>query len=77
MPVRHRALAGIVATLQSTSVFGDSTVLQNAVVGAGLRRRYGGAFARSSRRRGTGAESAELRATARRALGLVGLECRG
>jgi ABC-type branched-subunit amino acid transport system ATPase component len=71
--VRRRALRGIVGTLQSTAVFDDSTVLQNALVGAGLRRRYGGAFrtllATPLHRR----ESREVGARARAALDVVGL----
>jgi branched-chain amino acid transport system permease protein len=39
---RERALAGVVRTLQPTSVFGELTALGNVLVGAGLRSRDGG-----------------------------------
>jgi branched-chain amino acid transport system permease protein len=73
MPIRDRALLGVVATQQTTAVFGELTVLENALVGAGLRQRHGGALrtlfatpkARASDR------SARERAVA--ALELVGL----
>ena len=41
---RPRALLGIVGTQQATAIFTDLTVLQNALVGAGLRRQYAGPF---------------------------------
>lgn len=71
--LRARALAGIVTTLQSTSVFGDSTVLDNALVGAGLRRRYAGTFRTLAATPLHRADSEEARAKARRALDLVDL----
>lgn len=40
----ERARRGLVRTLQSGAVFPELTALENAVVGASLRRRYGGAF---------------------------------
>ena len=43
-PARQRALLGVVGTQQTTAVFADLTVLQNALVGAGLRRQYAGPF---------------------------------
>ena len=39
-----RARHGLVRTLQSGAVFPELTALENAVVGASLRRRHGGAF---------------------------------
>ncbi len=39
-----RARRGLVRTLQSGAVFPELTALENAVVGASLRRRHGGAF---------------------------------
>jgi branched-chain amino acid transport system permease protein len=38
------AQAGVVRTLQRTATFGSLTALENAIVGAGLRARYGGAL---------------------------------
>jgi branched-chain amino acid transport system permease protein len=43
-PARPRALLGVVGTQQATAVFTDLTVLQNTLVGAGLRRQYAGPF---------------------------------
>lgn len=45
--VSERVRAGIVRTLQATSVFEDLTALENVLVGASARRRYGG-FVRSA-----------------------------
>jgi ABC-type branched-subunit amino acid transport system ATPase component len=73
MPIRERALLGVVATQQTTAVFGELTVLENALVGAGLRQRNAGAlrtlFATPKAR--AAARSARERAVA--ALDLVGL----
>jgi branched-chain amino acid transport system ATP-binding protein/branched-chain amino acid transport system permease protein len=44
LPIRDRALRGLVATQQTTAVFDDLTVLENALVGAGLRQRNAGAL---------------------------------
>jgi branched-chain amino acid transport system permease protein len=41
---RERAAAGVVRTLQSGGVFNDLSALENALVGAALHRRYGGAL---------------------------------
>ena len=43
LPQRERAERGVVGTQQTTAVFPDLTVLENALVGAGLRRRQRGA----------------------------------
>ena len=43
-PTAARARRGLVRTLQSSAVFPDLSVLENAVVGASLRRRYPGAL---------------------------------
>jgi branched-chain amino acid transport system permease protein len=43
-PASQRVRRGIVRTLQSSAAFPELTVLENAVVGASLRRRYGGAL---------------------------------
>jgi branched-chain amino acid transport system permease protein len=40
--VEHRARQGIVGTLQATAVFPELTVLENALVGSGLRLRHAG-----------------------------------
>jgi branched-chain amino acid transport system permease protein len=73
LPQADRAERGVVGTQQTTAVFPDLTVLENALVGAGLRRRSAGPFrtffrtpmARADERR------AEERALA--ALAFVGL----
>jgi branched-chain amino acid transport system permease protein len=70
---RQRALRGVVSTLQATAVFPSLTAFENALVGASLRRRHGGAvrtlFATPNNR----AESRRMRAGAERALAAVGL----
>jgi branched-chain amino acid transport system permease protein len=74
LPEAERAHRGVVGTQQTTAVFADLTVLENALVGAGLRRRSAGPFrtvfrtpmARADERR------AEERALA--ALAFVGLD---
>lgn len=75
-PASERVQLGLVRTLQSTAVFGDLTALQNALVGASLRRRYGGPvrtlFATPKAR----AEAREARARALAALAAVGLQDR-
>jgi branched-chain amino acid transport system permease protein len=43
-PARPRALLGVVGTQQATAIFSELTVLQNALVGAGLRRQHAGPF---------------------------------
>jgi ABC-type branched-subunit amino acid transport system ATPase component len=43
-PTAERARRGVVRTLQAGAVFPDLTALENAIVGASLRRRHGGAF---------------------------------
>ena len=42
-PTTRRVQRGLVRTIQSNAVFPDLTALENAIVGASLRRRYGGA----------------------------------
>jgi branched-chain amino acid transport system permease protein len=74
LTVRERALTGVVATLQTTAVFPELTALENVLVGAGLRRRFGGSFRTlfsTPRARG---EDAETRRDASAALAAVGLE---
>jgi branched-chain amino acid transport system permease protein len=43
-PAHERVERGLVRTLQSNAVFGELTALENALVGASLRRRHGGAL---------------------------------
>jgi branched-chain amino acid transport system ATP-binding protein/branched-chain amino acid transport system permease protein len=73
MPIRERALCGVVATQQTTAVFGELTVLENALVGAGLRQRNAGAvrILLATPKARAAARSARERAMA--ALELVGL----
>jgi branched-chain amino acid transport system permease protein len=71
--VSERVRAGIVRTLQATSVFEDMTALENVLVGAATRRRYGG-FVRSAIATPLArAESARARADALRTLDELGL----
>lgn len=70
----ERVELGVVRTLQSNAVFPDLTALENALVGASLRRRHGGAvralFATPKAR----AEERETRARALAALAAVGIQ---
>jgi branched-chain amino acid transport system permease protein len=70
---RARAERGVVRTLQSTSVFAESTALENVLAGTGVVRRYGGPvrtlFSTPLARR----ETAESRARAQAILDDVGL----
>jgi branched-chain amino acid transport system permease protein len=75
-PVGARVRRGLVRTLQASAVFPTLTVLENAVVGASMRRRCGGAlrslFATPKARR----EALETRSRALAALAVVGLDDR-
>ena len=73
MPIRQRALRGLVATQQTTAVFDDLTVLDNALVGAGLHQQDAGALRTlvATPKARAAARSARERAVA--ALELVGL----
>jgi branched-chain amino acid transport system ATP-binding protein/branched-chain amino acid transport system permease protein len=75
-PVGARVRSGLVRTLQASAIFPTLTVLENAVVGASVRRRYGGVlrslFATPKARRETG----ETRSRALAALAVVGLDDR-
>ncbi len=73
LTLRERALQGVVATQQTTAVFGDLTVLENALVGAGLRRRHGGALRTLLATPKARAEARAARERAAAALALVGL----
>jgi branched-chain amino acid transport system ATP-binding protein/branched-chain amino acid transport system permease protein len=74
LTARERALAGIVRTLQATAVFAGHSALENVLVGAGLRRRYGGAGRTLLATPKSRAETAGTRAAAGRALEAVGLD---
>jgi branched-chain amino acid transport system ATP-binding protein/branched-chain amino acid transport system permease protein len=71
--VRARALAGVVRTLQSTAAFAHLTVLENVLVGAGLRAEHGGALRTLAATPAARAEDAATRTAARTALDEVGL----
>jgi ABC-type branched-subunit amino acid transport system ATPase component len=73
-PPRERALRGLVRTLQTTSALGGLTALENALVGAGLRRKRGGAVRTLVATPEARAEDAAVRAQALAALAEVGLE---
>jgi ABC-type branched-subunit amino acid transport system ATPase component len=76
MPANERVRLGIVRTLQANAVFPDLTVLENALVGASVRRRYGGALRSLLATPKARAEAREARAQALAALVTVGLEDR-
>jgi branched-chain amino acid transport system permease protein len=63
---RARAERGVVRTLQATSVFAESTALENVLAGTGVARRYGGPlrtlFATPLARRETAASRARAQA---------------
>lgn len=65
--------AGVVRTLQRTAIFGSLTVLENAMVGAGLRTQHSGAFRSLSATPKSRAERRRTRALALEALRTVGL----
>jgi ABC-type branched-subunit amino acid transport system ATPase component/ABC-type branched-subunit amino acid transport system permease subunit len=65
--------AGIVCTLQSTSVFRSLTALENTLVGASLHRRFGGPFRALAATPKSRAEARETRARSLEALRFVGL----
>jgi branched-chain amino acid transport system permease protein len=71
--VSERVRAGIVRTLQATSVFEDLTALENVLVGAAARRRYGGLVRSATSTPLARAESATARAEAFATLDELGL----
>jgi branched-chain amino acid transport system permease protein len=73
LPIRARALRGLVATQQTTAVFDDLTVLENALVGAGLRQPDAGALRTLFATPRARAAAREARRRALAALELVGL----
>jgi ABC-type branched-subunit amino acid transport system ATPase component/ABC-type branched-subunit amino acid transport system permease subunit len=74
--VAVRVRRGLVRTLQANAVFPGLTALENAVVGAAVRRRYGGAFRTLVATPKARREEREVRARALAALRTVGLEAR-
>ena len=73
---RSRADHGVVGTEQTTAVFPDLTALENALVGAGLRRRHSGPFRTFFRTPKARADERRAEQKALAALALVGLENR-
>jgi branched-chain amino acid transport system permease protein len=71
---RSRADRGVVGTEQTTAVFPDLTALENALVGAGLRRRHQGPFRTFLRTPKARADERRAEQKALAALALVGLE---
>ncbi len=74
LPEEERARIGVVRTLQATEVFPELTVLENALVGAGLRRSFGGAARTVAATPKARAEAAATEAAALEALCEFGLE---
>ena len=70
---RSRVEHGVVVTQQTTAVFPDLTALENALVGAGLRRRQAGPFRTFFRTPKARAEERRAEQRALAALALVGL----
>ena len=73
LKLRDRALRGVVATQQTTAVFPDLSVLENALVGAGLRQRHAGALRTLFATPKARAEARAARDRAVAALAAVGL----
>ena len=71
--VSERVRAGIVRTLQATTVFEDMTALENVLVGSATRRRYGGLVRSAAATPLARAESAAARAHALATLDELGL----
>ena len=72
-PTTQRVRRGLVRTIQSNAVFPHLTALENATVGASLRRRYGGALRTLLATPKARREARVVRARALDALGIVGL----
>jgi branched-chain amino acid transport system permease protein len=73
-PPSRRVRRGLVRTLQANAVFPALTALENAIVGASVRTRYGGALRTLVATPKARAEAREVRARALAALRVVGLE---
>jgi branched-chain amino acid transport system permease protein len=76
LPQPSRAEHGVVGTQQTTAVFPDLTALENALVGAGLRRRSAGPFRTFFRTPRARADEARAEERALAALAFVGLDRR-
>jgi branched-chain amino acid transport system permease protein len=74
LPQRLRARQGVTGTQQTTAVFPTLTVLENALVGAGLRRRHLGPFRTFFRTPKARADERRAGRRAMTALALVGLD---
>ena len=74
LPEPERAERGVVGTQQTTAVFADLTVLENALVGAGLRRRSAGPFRTFFRTPKARADERRAEERALAALAFVGLD---
>jgi branched-chain amino acid transport system ATP-binding protein/branched-chain amino acid transport system permease protein len=74
LPQPVRAERGVVGTQQTTAVFPDLTVLENALVGAGLRRRSAGPFRTFFRTPRVRADELRAEERAAAALAFVGLD---
>lgn len=70
---RERLQAGLARTLQRTEVFPEMTVLEHALLGAGIHRRFGGPFRTLLSTPRARRESRECVARARKLLDAVGL----
>ena len=70
---RSRVEHGVVVTQQTTAVFPDLTALENALVGAGLRRRHAGPFRTFFRTPKARADERRAEQKALAALAVVGL----
>jgi branched-chain amino acid transport system permease protein len=76
VPASDRVRLGLVRTLQANAVFPQLTALENAMVGASLRRRHGGALRSLLATPKARAEARETKERALEALVAVGLEDR-
>jgi branched-chain amino acid transport system permease protein len=74
LPEAERADRGVVGTQQTIAVFPDLTVLENALVGAGLRRRSAGPFRTFFRTPRARADERQAEERALAALAFVGLD---
>ncbi|MCA1832769.1 MAG: ATP-binding cassette domain-containing protein, partial [Actinobacteria bacterium] len=70
----ERARAGVVRTLQRTSVFEDLTAVEHVMAGATVGRSFGGALRTAVATPRNRAESREIRARAEAILGMAGME---
>jgi branched-chain amino acid transport system permease protein len=73
LPQAERADRGVVGTQQTTAVFADLTVLENALVGTGLRRQSAGPFRTFFRTPRARADERQAEERALAALAFVGL----